>query len=435
MTSMSSLAQRSTVRDRANGRGASTFAALDIGSSKVTCMIARKAECSGTEPRVAGAGAQGTKGVRSGAVVDLEALERSIRLAVEAAERAAETRITDIVLGVSGPDLRSDVVRAKLQLAGREITHAHVREAKMAALESFKAAGREILHSAPLGFSVDGTQGIRDPRGMFADSLTASFLVVSAPTAGLRNIVQCVARAHLNPTAILASPYASGLACLVEDEAEQGATVIDFGAGVTSAASFMDGGLIHVETLAMGGSRATSDLAQGLGTTFAAAERMKALYGAVGLTEVIALEMVDAPKLGPDGRLEANQCSRADIAQILRPRIEEILELLDSRISKASATGRPLPRRIVLTGGSSLLPGLRELAEDVFRAPVRLARPSNISGLGETYSSPSFAAVAGLLRWELMSNPETGRGGQGRGGEDQGQGLVKRVTGWLQENF
>ena len=131
---------------------------------------------------------------------------------------------------------------------------------------------------------------------MFADTLTASFLVVSAPTAGLRNIVQCVSRAHLNPTAILAAPFAAGLAVLVEDEAEQGAMVIDFGAGMTSAAAFMDGGLIHVETLPMGGSRASSDLAQGLGTTFAAAERMKTLHGAVGLSEVAALEMVDAPK-------------------------------------------------------------------------------------------------------------------------------------------
>ena len=431
---MSSLAQRSVVRDRSHGRGP-VIAALDIGSSKVTCMIARRSESNGTEPRIAGAGAQGTKGVRSGAVVDLEALERSIRLAVEQAERAAETRITDVILGVSGPDLRSDVIRAKLPLAGREITAQHVRDARLAAIESFKPQGREILHSAPLGFAVDGAAGIKDPRGMFADSLTASFLVVSAPTAGLRNIVQCVSRAHLNPTVILAAPYASGLACLVEDEAEQGAMVIDFGAGVTSAAAFMDGGLIHVETLAMGGARATSDLAQGLGTTFAAAERMKALYGAVGLTEVVALEMVDAPRLGPDGRLEANQCSRAEIAQVLRPRIEEILELLDSRLSKASASGRPLPRRIVLTGGSSQLPCLRELAEDVFRAPVRLARPSNISGLGETYSSPSFASAAGLLRWELMSTPDPSRGGVDRGAGDHGSGLFKRVTGWLQENF
>jgi cell division protein FtsA len=431
---MSSLAQRTHVRDRANARG-TIMAALDIGSSKVTCMISRRGDATDGEPRVAGAGAQGTKGVRSGAVVDLDNLERSIRLAVEQAERAADVRITDVVLGVSGPDLRSDVVRARLPMGGREITPQHIRDARIAALESFQSQGREILHSAPLGFTVDSTGGIKDPRGMFAESLTASFLVVSAPTAGLRNIVQCVSRAHLQPTAILAAPFASGLACLVEDEAEQGAMVIDFGAGVTSAAAFCDGGLIHVETLPMGGSRATSDLAQGLGTTFAAAERMKTLYGAVGLSEVGALDMVEAPRLGPDGRLEAHQCAKADIAQVLRPRIEEILELMDGRLSKASASGRPLPRRIVLTGGSSQLPCLQELAEDVFRAPVRLAKPANVKGLGETYSSPAFAAAAGLLRWDLMGGPDPSRSSGDRAAMDHGSGLMKRVFGWVQENF
>jgi len=431
---MSSLAQRTNVRDRATARG-TIMAALDIGSSKVTCMISRRGDATDGEPRVAGAGAQGTKGVRSGAVVDLDNLERSIRLAVEQAERAADVRITDVVLGVSGPDLRSDVVRARLPMGGREITPQHIRDARFAALESFQSQGREILHSAPLGFTVDTTGGIKDPRGMYAESLTASFLVVSAPTAGLRNIVQCVSRAHLQPTAILAAPFASGLACLVEDEAEQGAMVIDFGAGVTSAAAFCDGGLVHVETLPMGGSRATSDLAQGLGTTFAAAERMKTMYGAVGLSEVGALDMVEAPRLGPDGRLEAHQCSKADIAQVLRPRIEEILELMDGRLSKASASGRPLPRRIVLTGGSSQLPCLQELAEDVFRAPVRLAKPANVKGLGETYSSPAFAAAAGLLRWELMGGPDPSRGSGDRAAMDHGTGLMKRVFGWVQENF
>ncbi|HVY90189.1 MAG TPA: cell division protein FtsA [Hyphomonadaceae bacterium] len=429
---MSSLAQRSSSRDRP-GR-VSTIAGLDIGSSKITCVIGRRGE-NGAEPSVDGVGVHATKGVKAGAVVDLDALERSIRLAVEQAERAAETRITDIVLGVSGPDLRSDVVRAKLPLSGREITPQHVRDVRYSALASFQSSGREILHHAPLGYAVDGTAGIRDPRGMFAEALTASFLVVSAPTAGLRNIVQCVSRAHLEVSAVIAAPYAAGLAVLVEDEAEQGAMVIDFGSGVTSAAAFCDGGLIHVETLPMGGSRASSDLAQGLGTTFAAAERMKTLHGAVGLTEVAALEMVDAPRLGPDGRLEAHQCSRAEIAQVLRPRIEEILELMDMRLSKASAAGRPLPRRIVLTGGSSQLPCLQELAEDVFRAPVRLAKPANVRGLGETYSSPAFAAAAGLLRWQSMGAPDPVRGGTERGAGDGGSGLFKRVTGWLQENF
>ncbi len=422
------------VRDRGNGRSA-VFAALDIGSSKVTCLISRRSDAVDGMPSVCGAGAQSTKGVRSGAVVDLDALERAIRLAVEQAERAAGVRVTDVVLGISGPDLRSDVVRAKLPLGGREVTAQHVREVGQAALESFSKTTRQPLHSALLGYSVDGTPGVKDPVGMYADRLSASFLIVSAPSAGLKNIMQCVARAHLNPTSVVAAAYASGLSCLVEDEAEQGAVVIDFGGGVTSAAAFCDGNLIHVETLPMGGSRATSDLAQGLGTTFAAAERMKTLHGAAGLAGQDALEFIDAPRLGMDGRLEASECTRAELAQMLRPRIEEIFELMDQRLSAASAAGRPLPRRIVLTGGSSQMPCLRELAEDVFQAPVRLAKPTNVRGMGETFSSPAFASAAGLLRSELMGVPDAMRAGIDRISGVSGANVVKRVAFWLQENF
>ncbi len=431
---MSSLSQRSLVLDRGNGRNP-VIAALDIGSSKVTCLISRRADAVDGMPLVAGAGVQTTRGVRSGAAYDLEQLERSIRLAVEQAERAAGIRIDDVVVGVSGPDLRSDVVKAKLPLGGREITAQHVREAGRAALDSFSNSNRQVLHSALLGYAVDRTAGVRDPVGMYAETLTASHLIVSAPMAGLRNILQCVSRAHLNPVSVVAAPYAAGLSCLVEDEAEQGAVVIDFGAGVTSAAAFTDGVLAHVEALPMGGAWATSDLAQGIGTTFAAAERIKTAHGAVGFAEVSAIEEVEAPRLGTDGRLEAAHCTRAELAEVLCPRIEEILELLDSRLSKASATGRPLPRRIVLTGGSSQMIGLDELATDVFRAPVRIARPTNVRGMGESFSSPAFAAAAGLLRSELVGKPDTMRAGIDRSSGVAGQGLFRRVTGWLQENF
>lgn len=449
MTGMSSLAQRalSSAREARAGhpRGGerrtqngktSIVAALDIGSSKVCCMIARRGEATDNEPHVAGVGVQATRGVRSGAVTDLDALERSIRLAVEQAERSADLRITEVVLGVSGPDLRSDIVKSKLPLGGRDITGQHVRDIRLAALQSFQSGGREILHSAQLGFQVDTAHGVRDPRGMFAETLTASYLVISAPASGLRNIIQCVSRAHLAVTAVVAAPYAAGLSVLVEDEAEQGAMVIDFGAGVTSAAAFSDGMLLHVETLPMGGSRATSDLAQGLGTTFAAAERMKINHGAVDLTEVDALEMIEAPRLGPDGRLEAGQRSRADLAQILRPRVEEIFELLDERLSRASAAGRPLPRRIVLTGGASQLTSLKELAEDVFRAPVRLAIPSaNVRGLGETFGSPAFAAAAGLLMWDPSMGADPSRAGDARGGDGDRSGAFSQFKGWMRENF
>ena len=165
----------------------------------------------------------------------------------------------------------------------------------------------------------------------------------------------------------------------------------------------------------MGGSRATSDLAQGLGTTFAAAERMKTLHGAVGLTDVGALEMVEAPRLGPDGRLEAHQCSRADIAQVLRPRIEEILELMDGRLSKASAAGRPLPRRIVLTGGSSQLPVPARAGRGRFPRSGASRQARECEGIRRDVQFPRLSPLrAGLLRWELMGGPDPSRGARDR---------------------
>jgi cell division protein FtsA len=220
----------------------------------------------------------------------------------------------------------------------------------------------------------------------------------------------------------------------VEDEAQNGVVVIDLGGGVTSAAAFDEGDLVHIETLPIGCSKATADLAQGLGTTNAAAERLKTLYGAVALTDVDAFELVEAPRLGADGRLEAAQCTRADIVRILRPRIEELFELLDSQLSRASAAGRPLPRRIVLTGGGSQLVGIREVAEDVFRAPVRLARPANVRGLGEVFGAPAFSSAAGLVRWEMLNGLGAVRPGQ-VGADGDSAGMLRSLAAWLKENF
>ncbi|MBB34522.1 MAG: cell division protein FtsA [Hirschia sp.] len=397
---MSSLTSRRILRDRMSGRSP-LVAALDIGSSKIACLIARRTDMENGQVRVCGAGHQSSKGVRRGAVVDMGALERSIRLAVEQAERAAEARVTDVIVGVSGPDIESEIITADVPVVGREITPYMMRDAMSAAVEGFSRPGRELLHATTLGFAVDGSPGVKDPVGMIANTLTARCLAVSGPEVSMRNIAQCVSRAHLNPVAMVAAPYASGLAVLVEDELEQGATVIDMGGGVTSLACFYENTLIHQDYLLVGGSRASSDLAQGLGSTFAAAERLKTLYGAVTLTDIAGFDMVDAPRLGEDGRLEASQASRSEIAAMLRPRVEEILELLELRLSRASARGRPLPRRIVLTGGACQLPGTREVAEAVFRAPVRMARPTRISGMGEAFETPAFATAAGLLKWDM----------------------------------
>ncbi len=423
------------MRDKLAGKSP-YVAALDIGSTKVACLISKRGDSSGGSVRVCGAGHQAAKGVKNGQVVNMDALERSIRLAVEQAERNIDTRLVDVVVGVSGPNLKCEYLSGGVNVGGREVTQMHVRDALNSALASFSRSDRQVLHATPLGYTIDGAGGIKDPLGMIGTRLQVSLLVVSGPSAALKNIAQCVTRAHLNPVSMVAAPYASGLAVLVDDEAEQGATVIDMGGGVTSAASFYEGNMVYLDSVPVGGGRASSDLAQGLGTTFAAAERLKTLHGAVALAQVHAFEIVDAPRLGEDGRLEAGTTSKAELANMLRPRFEEILELLEKRLTAASAQYRPLPRRIVLTGGASQMPGMRDVAEEVFRAPVRLARPSRVTGLGEAYEIPAFSAASGLLKWELSGS----KGAvlprfPGLRASNQSASLFQKATSWLKENF
>lgn len=432
---MSSLTNRVMLKDRQGGRSP-IVAALDVGSSKVSCMIARRADMEGGVIRVCGAGSATARGIRSGAVTDMDALERAIRLAVEQAERAANLRIDNLVLGVSGPELESRLIAGHISMGGREITQSAVRDALNAALEEFERPDREVLHATPLGYALDNAGGVKDPVGMFAEKLSAKMLVVSGPSAPLRNVAQCVSRAHLHPTSFVASSYASGLSVLVDDELEQGVTLVDMGAGVTGMACFYDGAMVHQDALPVGGMTATRDLAQGLGTTFAAAERAKVAYGAVSLADVDPLEEVEAPRLGDDGRLEAGTVTRAELVSILRPRHEELFELLERRLSQASAKGAPLPRRMVLTGGACQIPGLREVAESIFRAPVRLARPYRMSGLGEAFDTPAFSGVTGLLKWEM-----TGAAGAVAPRHltsvraTTSSGLLQRTFAWLRENF
>ncbi|MFC7291917.1 cell division protein FtsA [Hirschia litorea] len=431
---MSSLASRITMREKLAGKPP-FLAALDIGSSKIACLISKNPE--GTKNvHIVGAGHQLSRGVKNGAVTDMDALERSIRVAVEQAERAAGARISDVVLGVSGPNLKSVYLQGGVNVGNREITQMHVRDANNAALSTFQQPDRQILHATPLGYALDGAGGVKDPRGMIATRLTVTMLVVSGPVAPLKNIAQCVTRAHLNPVAVVASPYAAGLSVLVEDEIEQGATVIDMGGGVTSAACFYEGNLIYLDSVPVGGARASSDLAQGLGTTFAAAERLKTLHGAVALSQVHAFDVVDAPRLGEDGRLEAGTTSKAELTNMLRPRFEEMLELLEKRLSKASAQYRPLPRRIVLTGGASQMPGMRDVAEEVFRAPVRMARPSRTTGLGEMYQTSAFSSAAGLLKWEINGGAGAVAPMYGKSRMPlSGGSIFRKATDWLKENF
>ncbi|MEC8621946.1 MAG: cell division protein FtsA, partial [Pseudomonadota bacterium] len=348
------------------------IAALDVGSSKICCLIAQ-AHNDGAI-RISGVGHHASLGIKSGAIVDMAAAQNSILTAVSAAEEMAGERIREVILSVAGSNLSSQNYSATCFVSGKEISENEIRRLLGRAGEIEQPLDRELLHCLPVGYSVDGTKGVRDPRGMFAEELTANMHLVTAKAAGLRNLASCIERCHLDIECAVAAPYASGLACLVEDEIDLGATIIDMGGGTTSIAVFYDGALIFTDSIALGGQHVTNDIARGLSTPITQAERMKTLYGSAVISSSDELEVLDVPLIGEQNPARPNHVPRSLLNGVIRPRLEETFEMIRARLDTAGLT-KTAGRRLVLTGGASLLAGAAELAGLVMEKRVRIGRP------------------------------------------------------------
>lgn len=412
------------------------MAALDIGCSKITCMIARRDVDQPAKFTLLGAGRQQSRGFEGGAITDMEGLERSIRLAVEDAERQAGERIDNVVLGVTGSKLDCHLVSASLPLGSAPVTAKDIKRVETTALAKATVRARHILTAHPVAYRLDDQDGVRDPRGMHGSRLGVLLSVVSAPESLLLNLIECVGRAHLNVEQLVPAAIATGMGTLIDDERDNGAICIDLGAGVTTASVFINGVPAWQAIVPAGGMHVTNDLAQGLGTTFAAAERLKTIHGNTDPEAPGFAERIDCPKLGDDGRLQAHRIERRVLSEIIAPRVEETLEIIrdlmaDSQLKKV------LPRRGVLTGGGSQIAGLRDTASRMLSMPIRLGRPVSADRLGDVYANPSFSTAAGLLTYKLAPLSAVTHGqaaGDGVAGLATG-GAVGKALFWIRENF
>ncbi|HUZ72264.1 MAG TPA: cell division protein FtsA [Stellaceae bacterium] len=404
-------------------------AAVDIGSTKVCCFIART---DGAAARIVGIGHQISRGVRSGAIVDLDAASTSILAAVHAAEQMAGEEIAEVVVNLSGGFTASRLVKAEINMNGREITDGDMRRVLELGYRLKEPADRAVIHSVPVGFSIDGSRGIRDPRGMFAQKLAVNMNIVTAAAAGLRNLANCIGRCHLEIAALVVSPYAAGLAALVEDESELGVTVVDMGGGTTTIAVFFDGNLVFTDCVPVGGIHVTNDIARGLSTPIAHAERMKTLHGSAIASASDEREMISVPQVGEDDDGQANHVPKSLLVGIIAPRLEETFELVRDRL-EASGFDKIVGRRIVLTGGACQLPGTRELAALILDKQIRVGRPLRVTGLAEATGGPAFATSAGLLHFALSERAELPR--HGRALTEEPDGLIGRFGNWLREYF
>ena len=409
--------------------GADRLAALDVGTAKACCLLAH-VEASG-DVCVSGIGHHHSRGLRGGTVVDLHETEESVRAAVAAAEKMAGDTVRDAYVSISAGRQASQTIGVEVAVTGHQVADSDIRRAVEHAMMRTSAEGREVVHAIPVQYSIDGAVGIRDPRGMFGARIGVSLHVVTADASQVRNLAVSAGRGHVEVRGLVASGYAAGLATLVEDEAELGATVLDMGAGVTNIAVFSEGGPVLVDSVPIGGQHVTHDVARALGTPVAYAERMKTLHGSAVETPHDTSESIDTPSVGESLGGGAAQVSRADLTRIIVPRIEELFEAVKARLAQ-SGVETAAGRQIVLTGGACQLEGTTNVAARVLAKQVRIGSPIRVHGLAES-SGPAFAACAGMLRYAAsgLADRDVGAlGGTGAGGN-----TLAGISRWLRQNL
>ena len=381
------------------------IAALDIGTTKVACLVAQR-DAEGTLT-VVGSGQEVAAGMHAGRVVDMGQAEGAIRTAVHRAERMAGENVRSVFVGTSGGAPNSSFAEVEVDIGGREVVERDIQRAFDRLQLSDEGPERNILHAVPIDYALDGSPGIRDPRGMYGESLRVRLHIVSVANGGLRNLLGCVSHCDLQIAAPVAAAYASGLACLVSDEIDLGATCVDIGGGTTKLAIFGGGNLVWTETLPIGGDHVTNDIAQGLSTPIASAERMKRLHGSPADESADASESIEVPEIGPEnGRSgTAHQVPRSMLTRIVRARMEEIFEFAGARI-EASGLDKWSGNRVVISGGASQTSNLANLAGRILDKQVRLACPLSLPGLAQAVSGPEFATCAGLLVYAARKHAE-----------------------------
>lgn len=412
------------------------LAALDIGATKVCCAIARLNENVPVDEknpvdfRIIGVGYQHSRGMRGSHIIDIESLEDSILNALHTAEQQAMRNVSSVYVNLPAGITKSHIIRNTLELSNTPANESHLKRLLTLGRGHSFGNDRQLIHLIPLSYELDGVRGIRDPRGMLGQKLTAILHVMTAPQGLINNLMACIGRCHLDIKAFVSSPYAAGLATLVEDELELGVTVIDMGGGHTTIASFLEGSPVFIASVPVGGALITQDIARGLSTPIVQAERLKTLYGSVLSSTAEERENIMVAQIGESGSSHASQVPKSMLSMIIRSRVEEIFELVQRKLQD-SGVDPIVFQRIVLTGGACQIQGMREMAVQIMKRPVRIGTPNGITGGGEVTSNPSFATCAGLLSYSMQDytsqntsvlNISTG-------------GFWNKMSHWFRQNF
>jgi cell division protein FtsA len=371
---------------------------IDIGTTKVCTLVARvEGE---RNLRILGVGIEPSQGIRKGTIIDLAAATQSISRAIEKAQRSSGLEITSALVSLAGSHISSVNSRGVVGISGRVIDQDDIARALDAAQAIAIPHNREVIEVIQRGFILDGQDGIRSPIGMHGYRLEVEAHIITAAAATVENLRQCVQSCGVEVTKFVLNPLASGEVVLSEMERQMGVVVCDIGGGTTDMAIYIDGDVWHTMVLAVGGNHITSDIATLLRLPISQAEELKKQFGSAMADEISSEEFFPVRAFGEEAPV---QISRKELAQIIEARAEEIFVLLLQEIKRSGYDGL-LPAGMVLTGGSSNLPKMRQLASRVLGLPVRIAKPENLIGLTDQLHSPAFSTGVGLLYWALMMN-------------------------------
>ena len=373
-----------------------TIVGIDIGTTKICTLVARVEEDG--QLRIMGVGIEPSRGMKRGVMVDLENATIAIARSVEKAQRSSGYEIRSAWVSLAGSHVSSINSRGTAGVTGGIVCQSDVNRALEAAQSVAIPHNREVIHVIQRGFNVDGQDGISQPVGMHGYRLDVEAHIITAAETTVENIRKATEAAGVQVLQFVLNPLASGEVILTETERQLGVMVCDIGGGTTDLAIYINGDVWHTMVLSVGGSLITSDIAHGLRLSLTQAEEVKKKYGHAIRDEVGSEELFSVRSFGSDNPIQMN---RKDLAFIIEARAEEIFHFVLQEVKRSGYDGL-LPAGVVLTGGSSLLPGIRTLASDVLGLPVRIAQPENLLGLVDQLYSPAYSTSVGLLYWALL---------------------------------
>lgn len=400
---------------------------LDIGTSKIAAIIGKIKEDGGIE--IVGLGTHPSKGLKKGVVVNIDSTVESIQRAIDEAERMSGIKAVSVSVGIAGSHIGSFNSNGMVAISHQEVQQEDVQRVIDAAQTIAIPGDQEVLHILPQEFMIDSQGGIREPIGMSGVRLEAKVHMVTGSVSAAQNITKCVERCSLKVDNLILEQLASAEAVLSEDEKELGVCLVDIGGGTTDIAVFQNGAIRHTAVIPVAGDQVTNDIAMALRTPKTAAEEIKRKY-ACALPQLISKdEEIEVPSVGDR---PARCLSRHTLVEVIEPRYEELFQLIQAELRRTDFENK-IAAGIVLTGGSSLVEGAVELAEEVFHMPVRLGIPQDVSGLKEEVRSPAFATTVGLLMYarehqSYQPSPPKNLS------QDAGSILVKMKS-WFSQNF